>query len=164
MKHSVKTITAQKIFFIRNFFSKYDRIHSLLFSANSLGNCSCRYYHGHHGFLFKKHKKEYISLMTGVSVIDFSNPQLPFTCSKSSIETPEQCVKSFQSCLRSGIFIVNCENISSIGLVFSLLPLNKTMSAWQELEKMQLNILSVKASAKEESFKERLKKFSPESD
>ena len=74
MRHSVKTITAQKIFFIRDFFSKHDRIHSLLFSANSLGNCSCRYYHGHHGFLFKKHKKEHISLMTGVSVIDFQTP------------------------------------------------------------------------------------------
>ena len=73
-------------------------------------------------------------------------------------------MKSFQSCLRSGVFIVNCENISSIGLVFSLLPLNKTMSVWQELEKMQLNIVSVKASAKEESFEEKLKKFSPESD
>ena len=73
-------------------------------------------------------------------------------------------MKSFQSCLRSGVFIVNCENISSIGLVFSLLPLNKTMSVWQELEKMQLNIVSVKASGKEESFEEKLKKFSPESD
>ena len=73
-------------------------------------------------------------------------------------------MNSFQSCLRSGVFIVNCENISSIGLVFSLLPLNKTMSVWQELEKMQLNIVSVKASAKEESFEEKLKKFSPESD
>ena len=38
------------------------------------------------------------------------------------------------------------------------------MSVWQELEKMQLNIVSVKASAKEESFEEKLKNFSPESD
>ena len=48
---------------------------------------------------------------------------------QSTVERPEQCVKSVQpkrhKLPRSGIFTVNYEQISQIALVFSLLILNK---------------------------------------
>ena len=44
------------------------------------------------------------------------------------METPEQClwfVQSYVRDIRSGVFIVNFEQISNIVLVFPLLTLNK---------------------------------------
>ena len=65
--------------------------------------------------------------------------QQAFTWSKSTIETPEQCVM-YEICSklktterhhwrRSVVFIVNFEQISHIILVFPLLTLNKQMPA-----------------------------------
>ena len=61
--------------------------------------------------------------------------QLTFTCSKSSIETLELCVKYVQKLTirteeqcqwgRFGVFIVNFEHISQLFLVFLLLTLSK---------------------------------------
>ena len=52
----------------------------------------------------------------------WNETQLVFTCSKSTMKTPEQSVKSVQN---SGLFIVNFEQILLIVLVFPLLTLNK---------------------------------------
>ena len=61
---------------------------------------------------------------------------LAFTYSKSTMETPEQCVKQFKVNIkyirstpwrRSGIFIVNFGHISHLVLVFLLLTLNMQM-------------------------------------
>ena len=46
--------------------------------------------------------------------------QLTFTCSKSTIETPE-----WHKRRRSGVFIFDLENISHLFLVFPLLTLYK---------------------------------------
>ena len=61
--------------------------------------------------------------------------QHPFICSKSTIETPEQCAESVQSRQQrhqndvkqhlSAVFIANFVETSQIVLVFSLLNLNK---------------------------------------
>ena len=57
-----------------------------------------------------------------------------FTCSMSTIETPEQCeicakltikTPEQRQLRRSGVFIVNFKEISRIVLVFLLLTLNK---------------------------------------
>ena len=62
-------------------------------------------------------------------------PQPVFTCSKFTIETPEQGVKYVQSYAlktpeprqwrRSGVFIVKFEHISHLALVFLLLTLRR---------------------------------------
>ena len=44
------------------------------------------------------------------------------------METPEQCVKSFRYLRRSGVFIVNVEQISHI-VLFPLFPLNRQIPA-----------------------------------
>ena len=49
--------------------------------------------------------------------------QLGFTNSKSTKETPEQCVKYVQSGRRSGVFIVNFEQISHNLFVVSIVDL-----------------------------------------
>ena len=49
--------------------------------------------------------------LTHVKFMVFVEGQLAFTYSKSTMETPEQCVKSVQSSVRSGVFIVNIEQI-----------------------------------------------------
>ena len=56
-----------------------------------------------------------------------------FTCSKSTAETLEQCVK-FEICSKvnskdADVFIINFKQILHIALVFSLLTLNKEMPA-----------------------------------
>ena len=56
--------------------------------------------------------------------------QPAFTCSNSTMETPELQVKSVQKQQQryssfSGVFIVNFDQISHILLVFPLLTLNK---------------------------------------
>ena len=63
--------------------------------------------------------------LTHVKFMVFVEAQLAFTCSKSTMETPEQCVKSVQSSVRSGVFIVNFEQISHIVLVFPLPTLSR---------------------------------------
>ena len=56
----------------------------------------------------------------------YLSAQPAFACSKSPIETAEQCVKSVQShWRRSGVFIVNFEQILHIALVFPILTMNK---------------------------------------
>ena len=66
--------------------------------------------------------------------------ELTFTCSKSTLKTPEKCVKYVQSNKitktlqrrlwhRSGVFIVNFEHYSHLFLLFLLLTLNKQMLA-----------------------------------
>ena len=57
----------------------------------------------------------------------FEPSQPVFICSKSTMETPEQFVKSFKR--RSGTFIVNFEQISPIVLVIPLLTLKKSIPA-----------------------------------
>ena len=48
-------------------------------------------------------------------------PRPMLTCSKSTIETPEQCVKSVQSHWRFGVFINNFEHIPHIFQAFVFL-------------------------------------------
>ena len=59
-----------------------------------------------------------------------STAQPAITCSKLTIETLEQGVKYVQSlklrqCRRSGVFIINFEEISHLVLVFLLLTLSR---------------------------------------
>ena len=57
--------------------------------------------------------------------LTFCQTQPVFTCSKLTIETLEQRVKYVQRrWRRSGMFIVNFEQISHLALVFLLLTLN----------------------------------------
>ena len=62
-------------------------------------------------------------MLKEIHFIFYKSTQQTFTCSKSKIETPEKGVKYYQR--RSGVFIVNFEDISHLFLVFLLLNLNK---------------------------------------
>ena len=91
-------------------------------------------------FLFRsKLFAKYFSLIIDDKSRAIAVSQQAFTYSKSTIEMPRKSVKSVQSqhnlhsfvcwgtmaVIRSGVFIVNFEQISQIVLVFPLFTLNK---------------------------------------
>ena len=68
-------------------------------------------------------KKE-VDQKSGNRQNSYLDSQQAFTCSKSTIWSPEQCVKYVQW-RNSGIFIINFEHISHVFLMIPLLTLDK---------------------------------------